>query len=80
KHANASEIEVYMMQCQHKIHLSIVDNGEGFEPEAILGDSQDNSGHYGLKGMMERAEMMGAALTVTSALGAGTKIQLMVNR
>ena len=49
------------------VNLSIIDDGRGFNPETItLG--------YGLTGMQERAERIGAALTVISEPGYGTQI------
>jgi glucose-6-phosphate-specific signal transduction histidine kinase len=35
-------------------------------------------GHYGLRGMRERAKEIGGTLTIWSALGLGTKIELSV--
>ena len=45
------------------IELSIRDDGQGFDP------AQNTPGHYGLKMMRERAEAVGAKLTITSQPG-----------
>jgi signal transduction histidine kinase len=50
--------------------LRVWDDGRGFDPEKIT------SGHYGLGMMRERAEAVGARLTVTSQLGQGTELML----
>ncbi|MCW2273378.1 PAS domain S-box-containing protein [Rhodoblastus acidophilus] len=48
--------------------LVIDDNGRGFDP------NQPPSGHYGLIGIRERAEMIGAQFNLASAPGVGTRI------
>ncbi len=51
------------------VELHIRDDGRGFDPAQPAA-----SGHYGLGMMRERAEAVGARLTVTSAPGHGTEI------
>lgn len=53
-------------------HLS--DNGKGMEKDTL---ASGKTGHFGLKGMRERAARTGAKLTITSS-PAGTKIALSV--
>jgi two-component system sensor histidine kinase DegS len=55
------------------LHLRIADTGRGFDPKGVV--SRPGSG-AGLPGMRERAKLAGADLNVTSAVGAGTTIQL----
>ncbi|HKG27411.1 MAG TPA: sensor histidine kinase [Thermomicrobiales bacterium] len=55
------------------LHLRIADSGRGFDPTSVV--SPPGSG-AGLPGMRERAKLAGADLTVTSAVGTGTVIQL----
>ena len=52
--------------------LSIADNGLGFT-QALLDDER-----FGLKGMRERADLIGAHLRVDSALGKGTTVTVQV--
>jgi signal transduction histidine kinase len=57
------------------ILLTIADDGTGF----VLPDRPSNfaqAGHYGLMGMVERAEQMGALFRIDSALGKGTTIEV----
>ena len=50
--------------------LVIEDDGRGFDPSFVSGD------HYGLIGMRERADAVGAHLDVESNLGEGSRISL----
>lgn len=51
-------------------HLTITDDGVGFDPSAR------HDGHFGLVGLYERAGQMGATLMVESAPGRGCRVQL----
>jgi signal transduction histidine kinase len=70
KHAKASKVEIDLKQDEASIKLSIRDDGQGFDDEQIF------SGHYGLSMMRERAEAVGALLTVTSQPGQGTELTI----
>jgi signal transduction histidine kinase len=50
--------------------LNITDDGRGFD-DASIGDER-----FGLTGMRERADMIGAELKVDSTVGQGTTVQL----
>jgi nitrate/nitrite-specific signal transduction histidine kinase len=54
--------------------LSVRDDGKGIDP-AVLAD-QGLEGHYGLRGMPERAALIGGTLAVSSEVGAGTEVEL----
>jgi signal transduction histidine kinase len=68
KHAGASLVEINLKHEENAIELSIRDDGQGFDPE------RTTSGHYGLSMMHERAEAMGAQLSITSQPGHGTEL------
>jgi len=70
KHAAASTVEINLKHEENAIELSIHDDGQGFDPES------STSGHYGLSMMRERAELVGALLTVTSQPDHGTELTL----
>ena len=55
--------------------MRIRDDGKGIDPEIA---KEGRSGHYGIPGMRERAGRIGGKLTVWSAPGAGTEIDLRV--
>ena len=76
-HARAHRIEVEITYAERLIRLRIRDDGEGI-PREIL--KQGRPGHYGLNGMRERAEQMGAKFGIWSgAPGAGTEIELTIS-
>ena len=70
KHANASAVEIILHQSESMLDLRIRDNGQGFEPMHQV------AGHYGLSIMRERAEAVGAVLSVNSQPDQGTDISI----
>jgi len=69
KHSHASRIDVEVAYPdQRSVRVAVTDDGIGFDPD------QPRNGRYGLVGMSERAERIGAALTLASEPGAGTEI------
>ena len=76
-HAHAHRIEVEITYAERVFRLRIRDDGEGIPPEVL---KQGRPGHYGLDGMRERAEQMGAKFGIWSgASGAGTEIELTIS-
>ncbi len=75
RHAGARHVTV-LLDCEDdgSVTLTISDDGQGFD----LSEA-DTDQHLGLRGMRERAEMMGGVLTVKSALGEGTVVTLSVS-
>jgi signal transduction histidine kinase/ligand-binding sensor domain-containing protein len=74
RHASARRIEVELRYDEHYLRVRIRDDGRGVDP-AILG--RDHAvGHWGLRGMRERAKLVGGSLEVWSELEAGTEIEL----
>jgi two-component system nitrate/nitrite sensor histidine kinase NarX len=70
KHARAGAVDIHLKNANVAVELTIGDDGQGFYPE------QTASGHYGLSMMHERAEAVGAILSVTSQPGHGTEITM----
>jgi signal transduction histidine kinase len=69
KHSHASRIDVEVAYPdQRSVRVAVTDDGVGFDPD------QPRNGRYGLVGMSERADRIGAALTLASEPGAGTEI------
>lgn len=56
--------------------MIIEDNGIGFKPEEIAAKGLLSSGHLGLLGMAERAELAGGSLQIESGSGQGTTLYL----
>jgi signal transduction histidine kinase len=73
KHARAHKVEIVLTFKAEGIELRVTDDGCGFEP----GDVSLN-GHFGLRGVRERAGALGAELTLDSIPGQGTRLVLRV--
>lgn len=71
KHAKARKVWIDCYSDGHDFYLSIQDNGAGFSPEDISGPSR-----HGLKGMRERADLIGSDFQVISGQGNGTEIRI----
>jgi PAS domain S-box-containing protein len=69
KHAKATAVEIDVLHEPGALELHIRDDGRGFDSS-----EQPPPGHYGLSMMRERAETVGALLTVTSQPGHGTEL------
>ena len=76
RHANAHRIEIEIRYDERHVRLRIGDDGTGIDP-AIL-DREHNSGRWGLRGMRERAKLVGGTLEVWSQVNSGTEIELAV--
>lgn len=74
KHANADFINISLNQVQNKIILEISDNGIGFD----LHEKFASDGHYGLKSMKDRANIINADLFLETEPGKGSKVSVEV--
>ena len=68
KHASATEISMSLICSGDTVELVVWDNGRGFDPATVAPD------HLGLGIMRERAEQVGAILSITTAPDDGTRI------
>jgi hypothetical protein len=75
RHSGASSIEVQLEYAANGLRVSVRDNGCGIKPELLRFGRE---GHWGLSGMRERAERIGAKFRVMSAASAGTEVELSV--
>ncbi|MEO8040627.1 MAG: GAF domain-containing sensor histidine kinase [Betaproteobacteria bacterium] len=73
KHAGARNVELKLVFDGDAVRLSITDDGLGFDPGA-------HHEGFGLVGMRERAERIGARLVVVSRAGQGTQVETIVPR
>ena len=71
RHAMATRVivQLQMINGTH-VELRIQDNGVGFDPQTLL------PGHYGIIGLREQAELIGAELTIDSRRNEGTMISV----
>jgi signal transduction histidine kinase/ligand-binding sensor domain-containing protein len=74
-HANATHIEVELTYAASGVTVRVRDDGKGI-PEHILASGR--SGHWGLSGMRERAEKIGATFRLWSRPGSGTEVDLKI--
>jgi signal transduction histidine kinase/ligand-binding sensor domain-containing protein len=75
RHARASRIEVDIDYASRNLRILVRDNGCGIDQEML---KTGREGHWGLAGMRERAEKIGATLEVTSRIDVGTEVELLV--
>jgi signal transduction histidine kinase len=73
RHARAKQIETEIEYRPTGLRIAVRDDGCGIDPQALRG-----TGHWGLRGMQERAERMGAQLRILSRIALGTEIELCV--
>lgn len=75
KHSKAKYCWVHLKYLQNKVILIVEDDGVGFD-EKTVADSQRKYISFGILGMRERADDIGASLEIRSDVGAGTKVTL----
>ena len=73
KHARAQSVQVALHRHVDSISLSVKDDGQGFDSQAILATTNRPAG-IGLLGMQNRIELLGGRLEIDSQLGQGTRL------
>jgi signal transduction histidine kinase/ligand-binding sensor domain-containing protein len=76
KHAQAQRIEVELRYEERQLRLRVRDDGKGMDSKFLNKD--EPAGHYGLRGMRERAKLMRGKLVVWSELDSGTEVELSI--
>ena len=74
RHAHAGRVEVEIRYADDEFRLRVRDDGKGIDSQVLA--AQGIEGHYGLRGMQERAAVIGGNLTVWSEVGSGTEVEL----
>jgi len=74
-HGCPSAIDISAQHVGNQLLFRVTDNGTGFDVKSASTPSDD---HYGILGMHERAEMIGAHLEITSNEGVGTCISISI--
>ncbi|MFE0339743.1 GAF domain-containing sensor histidine kinase [Streptomyces sp. NPDC058955] len=74
RHADAARVAVTLTRNGQGARLTVADDGRGFDPRTVRRAGR----HLGLVSMRDRAAGVGGALTVTSAPGEGTTIEMEV--
>jgi two-component system, NarL family, sensor histidine kinase UhpB len=68
RHASAGQITVFIGSDAGELVVRVIDNGVGLDP------GWEQSGHYGVRGMRERAVASGGSLQLLSEAGRGTQV------
>lgn len=75
RHSGARRVEVEVEYGAEALRVLVRDEGCGFDAETLRAG---RDGHWGLPGMRERADRIGAALRLWSKAGAGTEVEVTV--
>jgi signal transduction histidine kinase/ligand-binding sensor domain-containing protein len=75
RHAQARRITVEIRYDKRHFRLRVRDDGKGIDEDAM---QRQPSGHFGLPGMRERAEIVGGRLEVWSKPNSGTQAELSI--
>lgn len=79
RHSGASEQRVIVQRRGAAIALTVSDAGRGFDPARVLAREEDvgvEGGHFGLRGIQDRVEMLGGSFALDSAPGRGTALKI----
>jgi signal transduction histidine kinase len=76
RHAQARRIEAEILYDENQLRFRVRDDGKGMDPQVL--DKGSRPGHWGLRGVRERAHKIGAKLDIWSEAGAGTEVQLVL--
>jgi signal transduction histidine kinase len=75
RHSEATSIEAEVEYLPRRLRVVVRDNGCGIDPQVVR---SGRDAHWGLLGMRERAESIGAQLRIWSRPKAGTKVEISV--
>ena len=70
RHAQATQVDISLQSTPNNLHLSISDNGSGFDNKTTQG--------FGLLGIRERIESLNGTLQINSQPGHGTKLTAII--
>ncbi|MFH1790998.1 MAG: sensor histidine kinase [Candidatus Omnitrophota bacterium] len=74
KHSNAGDVNVDLYHGDRNIKLIVKDNGSGFKITEVINDADPRK--IGLKGIRERAHILGGVFDLKSEPGAGTRVEI----
>ena len=76
KYARGAHVVVRLTRHGAQLALSVRDDGPGFDPHEVA--RRAGRSNWGLTSMRERAELIGARFTVTTSLGHGTEVSVVL--
>jgi two-component system, NarL family, sensor histidine kinase UhpB len=71
RHADATAVQLSLHRSDEQITLTVRDDGRGFDPSGVPST-------HGIRGMRERAMLIGAQLTIDGPPAGGTEVQLSI--
>ena len=74
-HSGATRVDCELEYTDRDLHMRIRDNGCGIGSQVL---DAVREGHWGLRGMRERATSIGAVLKISTSAAAGTEVQLSI--
>ena len=77
KHAQAEHIWIRLTRQGDELMATVQDDGKGFDLQAVRAN-YSKRGSFGLLNIDERARMVGGSAEMTSAIGAGTTVRIIV--
>ena len=75
RHSGATRVELELEYGPRELRLFVRDDGRGMDPQAVQAGADR---HWGITGMYERADRVGATFRVRSRAEAGTEVELRV--
>ena len=73
RHARATRVHVYLREQEHRVELTVRDNGIGISQEPI-----SDSRSFGLVGMRERVYQFGGSVVISGKPGKGTQVSVII--
>jgi PAS domain S-box-containing protein len=70
KHSRSPKVRVHLADDGQRVYVTVRDWGVGFDPDRVA------EGHFGLRGIRERARLLDGRATIESTPGGGTTIRV----
>jgi PAS domain S-box-containing protein len=74
-HSGAKRVDCELEYTDSGLRMRVRDNGRGIDPQVL---DAGREGHWGLRGMRERATRIGAVLKISTSAAVGTEVQLSI--
>jgi two-component system, NarL family, sensor histidine kinase UhpB len=71
RHAHAAQVHLHLERADEHVVLTVRDDGRGLPPDAFRSSE-------GIRGMRERAMLIGSQLTIAEPLSGGTEVRLFI--
>ncbi|HEY5901311.1 MAG TPA: sensor histidine kinase, partial [Anaerolineales bacterium] len=75
RHAEAHNVDIALAYTEAGVHVSVQDDGRGFDVDRLRKSPSSGRQPLGLAGMQERAALLGGLVTIHSQPGEGTQIE-----